>query len=412
MASSIVTPPAEYNLTRNPLFVTLESDNFTGAEAPFTPATNLRCHLEVWRDVGAGEENLTPTPLSSPYSTEDKRTSFNIANLFPRVVALPTPASVGVSAGDPLYGEAVGLVDVFRLKHADKYGDPVATDALTTSGDYLAINGGLPEDAIQEVNLSAALIGLHTYYYKRNSAYTFFKPVATNQPDYIYFIALLTGDIEVTVTRMYDDGTNDFYVAVTMPVVANKAYWVQSGHDQLKVPIDAAVGKTIHGYSVSLIREGQNAFTAFYVLDPMCPSWAKYILYHNGFGGFETVRMKGKTQYGHRVNRETFQKTRWIDFNIQEGSIDHIRTLGNAVFTTHTGHYPEYYIEHLRQLLHGKLWLIDMDFHSDTPGAGSYRFKRIMCQTNQLDLRNDQPAADGFAIEYVNAWEDDGFNVY
>lgn len=408
MASTLVTPPAEYNLTRNPIYITLESDEFTGASAPYTPAQdNLSAHVEVWRDIAGGEEKLIT--IKSPYSTIDKRTSFDISGVFPQVVALPSAASIGVEAGDPLYDEAVGLTDVFRLKHADQYGDPVAVEALTTSADYLAINGGLPEDAIQSVNLSAALIGLHSYYFKRNDAFPFYKPVATHQPDYLYFIALLTGDIEVTVTRFYDDGTNDFYVALTMPVTANKAYWVQAGHDQLHVPIDAAVGKTILGYSVSLIRSGQNAFTAYYVIDTMCPSWERFILYHNGFGGYETVRMKGLTKYSHQVTRDPFVRVKWIDFNIQDGNIDQIRTDGNCVFNTHTGHYPAYYIEHLRQLLHGKLWLIDLDL---ADALSTYRFKRIMCETNQVEIRTDEAGPDGFAITYRNAWTDDGFNIY
>lgn len=285
----------------------------------------------------------------------------------------------------------------------------IPADELTVSDDYLAISGGLPADAIQEINLAAAVIGLHSYYYKRASSHTFFKPVAAHQPDWIYFIALLTGDIEVTVTRMYSDGTTDFYVAVTIPVEANKAYWVQAGHDQLKVPIDSNPAKTVVGYSVSLIREAQNAYTAFYVLDDMCPSWERFILYHNGFGGYETVRMKGITKYAHRVGRETFERTKWTDFTIEAGNIDQIRTSGNAVFNTHTGHYPSFYIEHLRQLLHGKMWLIDLELGTVD---NTYRFKRIMCETNQVDLRTDEPAADGFAITYAHAWKDDGHNVY
>lgn len=410
MASNIVTPPDEYNLTRNPIFVVLDSDNFTGAEAPYTPSQpNLSCYLEVWRDVPGGEEKLAP--IQGPYSTNTKQFISNLASLFNdlNVEALPTAQSLGVSPGDPYYGEAEGLVNVFRIKHADQYGDPVAAEALAISGDYLAINGGLPADAIQSVNLAASLIGLHSYYYKRNSAFTFFKPVAAHQPDYLYFVALLSGDIEVTVTRFYDDGTSDFYIALTMPVDANKAYWVQSGFNQLKVEAAAAAGKTVHGYSVSLIRNDQNAFTAFYVIDDECPSWERFLLYHNGFGGFETVRMKGMTQYQQRTSRETFNRVSWIDFDPAVGSIDHLRTNGNSVFRTHTGHYPDYYINHLRQLLHAKLWMIDTDL-----GAvlNEWRFLRLMCETNQIDVRRDGAGPDGFAIAYTYAWEDDGYNIY
>ncbi len=409
MASSIVTAPGAQNLARNPIWVTLESDHMAGASPPYVPdVDNLSCHLEVWRYIPVDVEERLAL-LSGPYDNADKRITFNIADLFPRTTSLPTAISLGVSPTDPYWGEALGLTNIFRLKHADQYGDPVTTDALNVSDDYLAINGGLPADAIQSVNLSLALIGLHSYYFKRDSAFVFRKPVSMNQPDYVYFIALVTGDIDVVVTRNYDDGASDYFTALTIPVTTNKAYWVQAGYNQLKAYTDPLPDKTIVGYQVSLIYGIQNAFTAFYVLDDMCPSWEKYILFHNGFGGYETVRMKGKTKYTHRVNRETFRRTRWIDFDISVGDTEQIRTLGGAVFNTHTGHYPAYYVEHLRQLLHGKMWLIDLDLAAD---LNQYRFKRIMCETDSVDIRTDDPGPDGFAITYTHAWQDDGFNIY
>jgi len=412
MASTIVTPPDAYSLIRNPVYVTLETDEMTGGSAPYTPAQdNLSCRLEVWRQLTAGfatEEMLAR--LRAPYSTDDKQVTFEISRLVPRVLALPTAASIGVSPGTPYSGEAVGLVNAIRFKHADQYGDPVTPEALTTSSGYMTIDGGLPADAIQDINWAGALIPLHSYYYKRNSAYTFVKPVGTHQPDYIYFVALVTDDIEVTVTIHYTDGTFDSYVSHTIAVTADKAYWTQSGYDQLKIDDNADVLKVVRGYDVSLIRVTgpQNAFTAFYVLDEICPSWERTILYHNGFGGYETVRMKGITRYTHQVDREIFERTRWIDFDIQTGTIDDIRTFGSPVFNTHTGHYPAYYVEHLRQLLHGKLWLVDTDLSA----LSSYRFKRLINQTSSVEIRSDEPAADGFAITYRHAWDDDGFNVF
>lgn len=408
MASSLVTSPAPHNLTRNPIFVTLESDHMTGGSAPYSSdVDNLSAHVEVWRDTDSGEEKLGT--LRGPYSSTDKRVSFDIASLLRKGSnALPTAAAVGIATGDPYYAEAEGIVDVFRIKSADQYGDPVAVDTLDVSDDYIAINGGLPADKVQAVNLAMPLIALHSYYYKRADAYTFRKPVSMDQPDFLYIVALVTGDIDVVVTRNYSDGTTDYYTAVTMSVTINKAYWVQAGFNQLKVPIDAAPGKTIIGYQVSFIYDDQDAYTAFFVLDNECPAWERYILYHNGFGGYETVRMKGITKYTHRVSRETFQHTKWIDFNIQEGEIDQIRTLGGAVFNTHTGHYPPWYCEHLRQLLHGKLWLIDLEL-SD---FDTYRFKRIMCETDTVEPRQEDAGPHGFSITYSHAWLDDGFNVY
>ncbi len=102
-------------------------------------------------------------------------------------------------------------------------------------GTYLAINGGLPADAVQDVNTAGAAIGLHSYYYKRDSGYVFRKPVARHEPDYVYFIALETGDIVVTVTRNYDDATSDFYNAMTIAVVAGKTYWLRQAMINLRL---------------------------------------------------------------------------------------------------------------------------------------------------------------------------------
>lgn len=408
MASTLTTAPPARSLVRNPTYVTLETDEMSGGSPPYSQdQENLSCHLEVWRDIsGGGEEQLGV--LRSPYSTTDKRTTFDISGILRRLGhALPSAASIGISAGDPYYGEAVGLTDVYRLKHADQYGVPVVVESLTTSSDYLAIQGGLPADAVQSINYAGAAIGLHSYLYRRSDAYPFFKPVSTSQPDWLYFVALVSDDFVVTVTIHYDDGTTDVYAALTMTIEADKAYWVQSGHDQLKVSDNADPAKVVRGYNVSIIRSTGpvNVFTAFYVLDDVCPPWEKIILYHNGFGGYETVRMKGLTTYGHVVDRQIFTRTRWNDFTIEDGDVDHIRTPGSAIYNTHTGHYPAHYVNHLRQLLHGKLWLVDTLWEEQ-------RFKRIICRTDEVDILSDDIGPAGFAISWAQAWTDDGYNVY
>lgn len=409
MACTLVIPPQERSLTRNPIWAVFESDLFTGS-GPYTPSqVNLSAHVEVWRDTPGGEEKLAP--LQSPYRNSDKRTEFNIATLFPRKLVLPTAVSIGIAPGSAVhYGEAVGLVDVYRLKYADQYGDPVTPEALTTSDDFICIHGGLPKDAIQNINWLGAIIPLHSYYYKRSDSYVFYKPVAAHQPDWIYFVALVTDNIIVKVTIQYTDGTNDVFDSHTIAVTANKAYWTQAGHDHLHIPDHADPDKEVAGYQVSFIRESteQNAYTAFFVLDYVCPSWERFMLYHNGFGGYESVRLKGKTRYSHTVTRELFERTEWIDFSIQDGSIEQIRVFGNRIFNTHVGHYPWYYLEHLRQLLHAYLWLIDLDLKA----LDNYRFLRILAETNSIDLRDDEPGPDGFPITWKPAWQDDGHNVY
>jgi len=391
------------------MWVTMESDLFTGSEAPYTPSeVNLSALLEVWKFVGPGYEKLCR--VSGPYSTTTKQIDFDISRIFDRNISLPSAASIGVSPGTPYSGEAVGLVEVYQLLYSDQYGDPVAGDDFTTSDDLLAINGGLPADALQDINWAGTLIPLHSYYYKRNDAFIFYKPVSPQQPDWIYFVSLVTDNIIVKVTIQYDDGTTDLFTSHTIAVEANKAYWTQSGHDQLKITDNADADKTVAGYQVSLIRESteQNAYTQFYLVDDVCTLQDLYLLYHNGFGGYESVRMKGATKYTHRVSREKFVRTKWKDFSTDIGNIEQIRVQGNRVYNTHIGHYPAHYIEHLRQMLHGNLWMIDLDLTV----LASYRFLRIMCETDSVDLRTDEPGPDGFSISYSPAWEDDGYNVF
>lgn len=410
MASTLITAPQEYNLTRNPIYVTLESDSFTGSAGAYVPSEdNLSCRLEVWVDTSSGEEMVGR--LKAPYSTIDKRVTFEISGLLhDRTPVLPSAASIGLSGSTPYYGEAEGVTAVFRLRHADQYGSPVVAETLTVEGDYLAIRGGLPADAIQDINWAGAAIGLHSYLYLRNSAYVFLKPVSRTQPDWIYFVALHTGDYRQVITIRYDDGTYEDFNSVLMDCLADTCYWVQSGYAQVDVDDYADPAKTVVGYNVSIIRVTgmSNAFTAFYVLDDECPTWERYLLMHNGFGGYESVRMKGVTLYSQEVKRTSFERTRWTDFSIQLGDRDDLRVLGSAVFNTHTGHYPAYYVEHLRQLIHAQLWLIDLELRE----LAEYRFKRILCETNSVEIRSDIPAAYGFAITYRHAWDDDGFNVY
>jgi hypothetical protein len=411
MASTLITGPNARAFTRNPIWVVIESDLFTGSPGAYVPdEDNLSCRLEIWRDTDGGEEMLER--LMAPYSTLDKRVTFDISGALRRdSTSIPSAASIGISPGDPYYDEAEGVTDVYRIRHADQYGSPVAAETLTVEGDYLAINGGLPADAIQDINWAGGAIGLHSYNYRRDSAFVFLKPVGRMQPDWIYLVALVTDDFRVTVTIRYDDGTVDFYDALEMELEEDLAYWLQSGYAQLKIDDHADVGKTVVGYNVSIIRVTgeQNTFTAFYIIDEMCPSWEHHLLMSNGMGGYESVRMKGITRHGHEVVHETFQRIRWNDFSISDGEYKTLRTQGSPTFNMHTGHYPAYYLEHLRQLLHAAIWTIDMDLVL----LGQYRFKRLrVLSTNLGDFRSSVPGADGIALNTRHAWDDDGFNIY
>jgi len=348
--------------------------------------------------------------MASPYSTQDKKTSWDIHDLFPRRYALPSAASIGVSAGTPLSGVASGICMTYILKFTDKFGEPPAPDDINTTDEYLAIYGGVPADSIQNINWAGSLIPLHTYTYKRNSAFVFRKPVAWHQPDWLYFVSLFTGDVKVTVTIEYNDGTTTVYDSHTIEVVPNTAYWTQCGHDQLKIPAHIEDDKVVAGYQVSLIRvtPEQNAYTAFFVIDDVCPSWERFLLMHNGIGGYESVRMKGIGEDSHSVTREVYTTTEWLGFTPEQGNIDQIRVPGTGGLNVHTGHYPRYYLNHLRQLLHAKLWMIDLELAE----IDSYRFIRYMCETNSIKLYNDEPAPDGFSISLSKAWKDDGFNVF
>lgn len=411
MAASLVTPPAEKNMIRTPIYITIESGQMSGAEAPYTlDQDNLKCVCEVWYEPLAGDDYMLDR-LIAPYSTDDKRVTFDIASLIPRSISLPSAASIGVSGGDPIGEAALYITHRIYLKYADAYGIPLVDEELTETDTYLCIDGGLPADAVQDINWIGPLLGLHAYYFKRNSAYTFRKPVSTEQPDWIYFVSQVADDVDIVVTIHYSDGTYAFYTAKEgMAVVINRGYWVQSGYDQLKVDDHADPDKTVIGYDVSLIRQtgSVNAFTAFYVLDTECPSWPKYLLYQNAMGGYETVRLKGITRYGHEVQRVRFERTRWTDFSIQEGLTDELSVKGSPTYNSHTGHYPAWYLNHLRQILHGKVWIIDTDLSA----IGEYRFKRVIVDTNSIEVHSDTPGPGGFSFTYRHAWKDDGFNVY
>lgn len=384
----------------------------TGSEPPYESSeSNLYCQLQVVEMVG-GDPARTLTTLRAPYSTTDKRVTFDIHKIFPRITSLPTAQSIGVSPTTPYSGEAEGIVMEYRLDHAQMYGTPPEAESVVESDTFIAIQGGVPADAIQNINFAGSLIGLHSYFYKRSSAFTFRKPVSPDQPDWIYFVSLVEDIIEVTVTRHFDDGTYDSFKSHEIEVEPNKAYWTQSGYEQLKIKYDPPPGKEIVGYDVSLIRKTGpvNAFTVLYVLDMNCPSWERYLLMHNGFGGYESVRMKGKTNFSHQVLRESFERTRWNDFSTEQGTIEDISTSGGSVWVSHTGHYPVWYLNHLRQLLQGNLWRIDQDLSAE---LNQHRFLKIQCLTNSAELYRDDPSgAEGFAIQYRDAWRDDGYNVF
>lgn len=123
----------------------------------------------------------------------------------------------------------------------------------------------------------------------------------------------------------------------------------------------------------------------------------------NGLGGCESVRFKGKFQQKYEGKRDIIQKAQSKNFELSEGVFNTFNAEGRHRYIANTGFYPRAYIEHLRQLLLGEVWLMDITHE---------RYIKLIVDTKSFDIHEDDQEL--FALEFRcrPAYIDNHFNCF
>lgn len=403
-----------YYHTQDPVEVTLEEDMagvvaFTNNSTGPIVVDNLSCVLKVIEYDQDNNESLAIT-LNAPFNTSNGNAVFEIGQAFNLEPHLPSAATIFVNLLGYTYGVAEKAYRKYLLKYAERFGTPPVTQGLQEDKTYHVIYGGYSFNgrATFGTNVVFGQVLCHNYRYADGSRW--YKPVSKEQPDWTYvFTKQALNDCVINVVVYFEDGTSTEFPYPDLDpfnLLGSHLYWFPSGYGQLRLDeVPNPDNLAIVRYEWRLKPESGSLVHARvgYDVDCECHPWNIYLLFENGLGGCESVRLMGKTQQKYVASRETFRRTRWQDVTVATGEEGNYFQEGNQQWEANTGWHPEYYIRHLRQLLLGDAWLIDLE---------NERFIKIIINTESIEDVDDDQELFALNFNFRMAGYDRAFNFY
>lgn len=347
--------------------------------------------IAVVIDRPDGNEDYLITQVAD-YDLYTFETPFNVSQAFDLRPHLP---SAFLPLGYYVFGLATKAYQKYWIRYADRNNTDGSVSLTTKAGPYYMLNGGAPSTSAKTFGIAlASPIVCHNYNPTYGSQVP--KVVGIEQPDWLYlWTDTNLVDVYVSVKLYFNDYTTAVYNPSHMApftLQANNLYWLQSGFRQMRIH-EAVVpeGKEIVAYDWELrSAEGDLLRSVKFEVDCDCHPWELYLLFDTGLGGCETIRLKGKTTEGFKVNRETFRTSRPMNYDFAEGEEGYYNQEGVQVYEVATGFYKARYIQHIRQLLLAEAWLLDMQRN---------KFIKIQIDTSSItDIVQDQ---DLFAFEFA-----------
>lgn len=371
---------------------------------------NLAAYLQVFEQDDTdptGNNDTRIVSLHAPYNVQNAQAIFDLKDLFPLDPALPDTDSIG--PGNPSTwhnGVGYGAWAKYYLRYADKYGIPATSEALLKSSSYYMLHGGRPGDYISNIPSAVARL-LHGY--TRADGGDFRKPVHCMQPDWVYLFPLVDLEgcrVDLEITWSETTVTVEEVTSSTWILAAHQVHWLASGPLQHNIGdwVPPAAGAKPVAYTWRLYAdagEGEELIVSV-DYDIVYHPWQYFLLMDNGVGGCESVLFSGKTTWKYTAERDAARRPRWTDYSVQRGEMFDFNQEGQQVIELNTGWYPLYYIEHVRQLLLGALWIID---------AEKERFLRVVCDSKEIEVNEDDKQLFSLAITIRAAWFDTNIHL-
>lgn len=358
---------------------------------------NLRTLVRIYKGgifVGA---------LHAPYNPATVRSHFDLSDILELEPHLPDVASFSGSWASRV---ATNAYSSYFFRYADKYGAPAVAEALVKSNTYHLIHGALSADTLDTFFGIFNEYICHNYEIIGTSAFP--KTLTTAQPDWMYYYAKAAKTARrVHAIVTWSDGTTEHHVvSSSVSFSANVMYYFPVGYTQLGLGALTNGDEIITKYRVqigTLDIPGDNTsltneFGVNYALDldPFQP-WTNYLCFFNGVGGCETVALKGKTQRRYDAQRERVE--------LEDGTLLTINARARHIYEMSTGFMDINYVNHLRQLLLGRVWLVDV---------ANARFIEVVLNTNSIEVEQDDtdPEMHNLTFEISFAQEDAHYNNY
>lgn len=374
------------------------------------PVDNLTAYLQVFEAADDPNDDRRIVSLHSPYGIT-ARAAFDLKDLIVLSPALPLRTTIGgiVSLTWP-HDEATGAWMRYYLRYAEKSGVPAVSSALLKSGYYYMLHGGRRGNYLTDVgSLSAAKL-LHAY--TREDGVTFQKPVGAEQSDWVYIWtkqAITDCYVELQITWDNGDVTTETPGYDPFDLDQYHVYWFSAGPGQIALdsftPPSGATEPVAYNWRLMGswgISTGVLITQVRFRIFCQCHPWNLYLLLDNGAGGCESVYVRGRVKTKYEVERDTARRLRWTDYDISTADLFQFNAEGQQLFEINTGWHEKYYIEHLRQMLIGQLWIID---------TVNERFMRVLCDTKSIEVHEDDQQLYSLSLTLRAAWLDSNYHL-
>lgn len=295
-------------------------------------------------------------------------TQFDLSSLLGLRLGLPT-------LGGSYAVQQPGGFAEYYFRYADQYGNPPQPERLTKSANFVMLAGGSAGDSQLFWGGSGNIQLCHSYFTAANRPIP--KPISPNQPDWVWLYVHGTASATPTIEVTFSDGTTASRAVSLSVAMTRGLYCFPSGPKQCSIHlVPGYAEKEVLRYTFTLAGLGPSVV---YDMLP-CPNpWEVFLAYENGAAGIETVAMRGKADREYSTESKVFRSARAQVGRSDEGAVQRYQVEGGMRWTFRSGYYSADYIEHLRQLGMGRVWLIDQTYNRFIellPSGGSLRLTK------------------------------------
>ncbi len=396
---TINTAPPVISFNKDPMIFQAETTRKSGSAGAYEwTEENLSGYLQVFFvDVDDNESFLAE--LNPSYNNIDGKYAVNLGNLAPLVVEPPTDESINDFVYDGL--RSVRSAGAIYVKYGDQFGIPkLIEDPLTVSAYYQVIAGSTKYWNGLAGRYADPIVLLHSWksYRRRANFNQFYKQVLSTQPEYIsVYIQDLNQSLVLNV-RVYK--SDDTFVDITMPSITLSRGVTHVPTDMARLGISSV--PLAQSYRIGINSNPSLGYLYHSIIDQE-PDNVLYMLMDNGCGGVETVRLQGQKTFGHEVSYVEHERPVFVGSNFRDGQIDQEFKSGVPTIGANSGYFDREYIEHISQLLYGKVWLID---------TVRSKFLRYRVTSTSVQESDDSDDLYNLKLTFAQGWRDHSSNTF
>lgn len=213
------------------------------------------------------------------------------------------------------------VIQRFRLKYGEKYGDPQDIKRLDTAGPYFVLMGALDPVKFTQVDFYPDLIQTDQMFLSWHPGN---KITGTATPEFLFWLngdAAITS-IELNVEVTFADGTTATDTPISKSgTTEGECFCIPVGHDALS--LDALGTTDVMEYDVWLKDQlGNDISPVFtFIMDRDQRIADRSFGFVNSLGAFEVIRCVGSQTEGMKIEGQLAEKILAPDYEAQDGEM-------------------------------------------------------------------------------------------